>query len=232
MQLSEPRISNEPHRLLLLDPVPLHRHAIIRLIEEDPGLRVVGVYAEATDLFRALDSTLAELVRPDLLILELSDRDGAGLNQIRDLRIHHPRLRMLVLSSHSENIFAERVLQAGANGFVSKMAELETIMAAIRRVASGETYFSEQVSARLALRYLGVGASATESPVDNLSNRELQVFRLIGSGLPTRAIAEALGISVKTVETYNDHLKRKLGVESGVALAHRAVQWMERGILQ
>ncbi len=232
MEVAESPIPDAPWRLILLDPSPLHRFAIVRLIEEHPDLKMVGTHADPADLLRALDSTSAELPRPDLVILELSDRDGAGLNQIRDLRIRHPWLRILVLSSHSETIFAERVLQAGANGFVSKMAELGTILTAIRKVASGETYFSEELSARLALRYLGVGAPATTSPVDCLSNRELQVFRLIGSGLPTRAIAHALGISVKTVETYIDHLKRKLGVESGVALAHRAVQWMERGLLQ
>jgi DNA-binding NarL/FixJ family response regulator len=109
------------------------------------------------------------------------------------------------------------------------LEELQIIAGAIRKVAAGQTYFSEHLSSRLALKYLGVGASAGVSPLDGLSNRELQVFRLIGSGQPTRAIAEALGISIKTVETYVDHLKRKLGVQSGVALTHRAVQWMERG---
>lgn len=227
MEVTESKPLKDPWKLRLLDPIPLHRHAVAWLIQDQPDLELVGLHAEPSDLLRALES-----VAPDLVILELSDKDGAGLNQIRDLRIRHPRLRLLVLSSHSENIFAERSLQAGANGFVSKAAELAVILAAIRKVAMGETYFSEQLSARLALRYLGVGASASASPLDGLSNRELQVFRLIGSGLPTRAIAEALGISVKTVETYIDHLKHKLGVESGVALAHRAVQWMERGILQ
>jgi DNA-binding NarL/FixJ family response regulator len=99
-------------------------------------------------------------------------------------------------------------------------------------VLEGRTYFSAQVSAQLALRYLGVGVMEPASPIQGLTNRELQVFRLIGSGKPTRAIAVALGLSVKTIETYLEHLKRKLGVSSGVALTHRAVQWMERGMAE
>jgi DNA-binding NarL/FixJ family response regulator len=138
----------------------------------------------------------------------------------------------LVLSQNPESIHAERVLQAGASGFVSKFENDATILGAIRCVLEGRTYFSAQVSAQLALRYLGVGVMEPTSPIQGLTNRELQVFRLIGSGKPTRAIAVALGLSVKTIETYLEHLKRKLGVSSGVALTHRAVQWMERGMAE
>jgi DNA-binding NarL/FixJ family response regulator len=167
-----------------------------------------------------------------LVIVELSDADGCGLGLIQDLRVHHPRIRILVLSSHLETCIGERALQAGAHGFVQKSKGLETILRAIHTVAEGGSYFSEELSARLAQKYLGVGNSAGADPLEGLSNRELQVFRLLGSGQSTRVIAASLGISIKTVETYVDHLKRKLGVESGVALTHRAVQWMERGILQ
>ena len=227
MKLDQANSGSDLRRILIADPAPMCRQAISSLVQQQADLSLVGAYPSADEVLRALEFTEVELV-----ILELSDKDGAGLDRIRDLRLRHPQVRILILSAHSEEVLGERVLQAGANGFVSKLGELECIVDAIRKVAAGETYFSQQLSSRLALKYLGVGASAGDSPLDGLSNRELQVFRLIGSGQPTRAIAEALGISIKTVETYVDHLKRKLGLRSGVALTHRAVQWMERGILQ
>ena len=227
MKFDETNSGKSPQRILIADAIPLCRQAISGLVQQQADLSLVGAYTSAEEILRVLESTPA-----DLVILELSDRNGAGLDSIRDLRLRYPQIRILILSGHSEDILGERVLQVGANGFVSKLEGLEIIAGAIRKVAAGETYFSEYLSSRLALKYLGVGASAGASPLDELSNRELQVFRLIGSGQPTRAIAEALGISIKTVETYIDHLKRKLGVQSGVALTHRAVQWMERGVFQ
>lgn len=214
-------------RIVICDSIPLCREAICSLIQKGGDLRLVGACATAAETLRLLESQSAELV-----IVELSEADGGGLGLIQELRVHHPRIRILVLSSHSEKCIAERTLQAGAHGFVHKSKGLDSILGAIRTVAGGGNYISEELSAHLAMKYLGVGNSAGGSPLDGLSNRELQVFRLIGSGQPTRAIADVLGISVKTVETYIDHLKRKLGVNSGVALSHRAVQWMERGILQ
>jgi len=173
-----------------------------------------------------------ESIPADMVVLELSDQDGSRFDWIRDLRVQHPKIRILILSSHSEILFAERVLQAGANGFVSKADTLEAILVAIRTVVSGGTYCSPTLSAQLALKYLGVGAAQSNSPADGLSNRELQVIRLIGSGLSTRNIAQTLGISIKTIETYINHLKHKLGLTSGVALTHRAIHWMERGGFQ
>ncbi len=227
MKFDETNSGKSPQRILIADAIPLCRQAVSGLVQQQADLSLVGAYTSAEEILRVLESTPA-----DLVVLELSDKNGAGLDSIRDLRLRHPQIRILILSGHSEDIFGERVLQVGANGFVSKLEGLEIIAGAIRKVAAGETYFSEHLSSRLALKYLGVGASAGSSPLDELSNRELQVFRLIGSGQPTRAIAEALGISIKTVETHVDHLKRKLGVQSGVALTHRAVQWMERGVFQ
>ena len=189
-------------------------------------LTVCGEFSDRQGVLAGFDSLAA-----DLVVMELSRRDGAGVDLIKDLRLRQSGLPILVLSQYPENLHAERVLQAGASGFVSKYEDDAVILAAIRRVIDAETYFSATVSAQLALRYLGVGAMKHSSPIHGLTNRELQVFRLIGSGKPTRGIATALGLSVKTIETYLEHLKRKLGVTSGVALTHRAVQWMERGMV-
>lgn len=219
--------SNLPHPIILVDPAPLSCIAFSTLIHPEPDLSLIGTYASAPETLLALESIPA-----DMVVLELSDQDGSRFDWIRDLRVQHPKIRILILSLHSEILFAERVLQAGANGFVSKADTLEAILVAIRTVVSGGTYCSPTLSAQLALKYLGVGAAQSNSPVDGLSNRELQVIRLIGSGLSTRNIAQTLGISIKTIETYIDHLKHKLGLTSGVALTHRAIQWMERGVFQ
>ena len=212
------------HRLILVDELPLYRRGIIELIRRQPDLEVC---AEFSDRSSAL-AGITDATDTDLVVLELSRQDGAGVDLIKDLRIQQPRLRILVLSQYPENLHAERVLQAGASGFVSKYEEDGVVLGAIRAVLEGRTYFSARVSSQLALRYLGVGVMEAASPIHGLTNRELQVFRLIGSGKPTRGIAAALGLSVKTIETYLEHLKRKLGVGSGVALTHRAVQWVER----
>ncbi len=216
-----------PKRILHVDRAPLCRMAISSLTQPEPDLSIIGTYASTTESLPALES-----ITVDMVVLEVSDQDGSGFDWIRDLRLRHPKIRVLILSSHSEVLFAERVLQAGANGFVSKTDTLEVILAAMRTVVAGGTYCSPTLSLQLALKYLGVGSARSKSPVDGLSNRELQVIRLIGSGHSTRNIAQKLGISIKTIETYVDHLKHKLGLISRVALTHRAIQWMERGVLQ
>lgn len=214
------------HRLVLIDELSLYRRGVAELVTRQTGLQVCGECSDRNSALSALES-----VEADLVVMELSTRDGAGVDLIKDLRLRHSRLRILVLSQYSETIHAERVLQAGASGFVSKFESDSVILEAIQCVLEGRTYFSAKVSAQLALRYLGVGVMEPASPIQGLTNRELQVFRLIGSGQPTRGVAVALGLSVKTIETYLEHLKRKLGVTSGVALTHRAVQWMERGMV-
>ena len=220
-----PENQNRSHRLVLIDELSLYRRGVVELVSQQTGLTVCGEYSDRNSALAAMDS-----VGADLVIMELSTRDGAGVDLIKDLRLRHSRLRILVLSQYPETIHAERVLQAGAFGFVSKFEDDSVILQAVQCVLEGRTYFSAKVSAQLALRYLGVGVMEPASPIQGLTNRELQVFRLIGSGKPTRGVATALGLSVKTIETYLEHLKRKLGVTSGVALTHRAVQWMERGM--
>jgi len=222
---SKPDTLSQNHRLILIDELSLYRRGVAELVRRQKGLTVCGEFSDRNGALAAVDSAGA-----DLAVMELSSRDGAGVDLIKDLLLRQSRLRILVLSQYPESIHAERVLQAGASGFVSKFEADALILEAIRCVLEGGTYFSPRVSAQLALRYLGVGAVETASPIRGLTNRELQVFRLIGSGQPTRGIAAALGLSVKTIETYLEHLKRKLGVHSGVALTHRAVQWMERGM--
>ena len=216
---------NRSHRLVLIDELPLYRRGVIELVRRQKDLSVCGEFADRNSALAAIDSLGA-----DLVIMELSTRDGAGVDLIKDLRLRQSRLRILVLSQNPESIHAERVLQAGASGFVSKFEDDPVILKAIRGVLEGQTYFSPQVSAQLAMRYLGVGAMQAASPIQGLTNRELQVFRLIGSGKPTRGIAAALGLSVKTIETYLEHLKRKLGVTE--RFSGWSAEWWNNGALQ
>ena len=227
METPAPSTPSLPRRIIVKDPAPLCRMAVSNLIQQEPDLSLVGAFASAAEMLQALESVPAEMI-----IFELSDQAGCGFDSIRDIRLRHPKMRILVLSSRLELQYAERALQGGANGFVSKTEGLAEILVAIRKVASGETYCSLALSSQLALKYLGAGPAEADSPLEGLSNREFQVIRLIGSGQSTREIAESLGISVKTVETYINHLKEKLGIHSGVALTHKAIQWTERGILQ
>lgn len=213
------------HSMVLIDELPLYRRGVAELVGRQKDLRICGEFSDRHGVLGAIES-----LKADLIVMELSRADGAGVDLIKDLRLRLPRQRILVLSQYPETLHAERVLQAGASGFVSKFEDDSVILGAIQGVLEGRTYFSARVSAQLALRYLGVGAMESTSPIRGLTNRELQVFQLIGAGKPTRGIAAALGLSVKTIETYLEHLKRKLGVTSGVALTHRAVQWVERGM--
>jgi len=167
---------NQNHRLVLIDELSLYRRGVAELIARQEGLAVSGESSDRNGAFSALES-----IEADLVVMELSARDGAGVDLIKDLRLRHSRLRILVLSQYPEAIHAERVLQAGASGFVSKFESDAVILEAIRCVLEGRTYFSAKVSAQLALRYLGVGVMEPASPIQGLTNRELQVFRLIGA---------------------------------------------------
>lgn len=227
VMIAQPSSNPSSLKVLVVDESPLGCLAVSSLIAQEPNWVVVGVIYSPSETLGTLDSIPA-----DLVILELTNRNGAGLDLIKDLHLRHPRVRTLVLSYHSEELFALRALQAGASGFISKLRGLDEIRTAIRQVAAGSTYISREQAVQFAINYLNVGNLGTTSEINRLSNRELQVFRLLGEGQTTRAIAEALGISIKTVETYCDHLKRKLGQQNGVALARKAVLWAELGIIR
>ncbi len=167
--------------------------------------------------------------QPDLAIVDLSLGDEDGLDLVKEMKLRYPQVPSLVLSMHDEAIYAERALHAGALGYVTKQQLDDTVLAAIRRVLSGETYMSEALQRRLAERYVRGQTLETASPVHRLSDRELQVFRLIGQGRTTRQIAGTLSRSVKTIESHLEHVKNELGIQSAAELAQRATLWVETG---
>jgi DNA-binding NarL/FixJ family response regulator len=211
-------------RLLVVDDHPILRRGLTALIETEPDL---GVHAAVGTRAAALASIHES--QPDLAIVDLSLGDEDGLDLIKEIKVRYPRVPSLVLSVHDEATYAERALSAGALGYVTKQQLDETVLGAIRRVLAGETYMSEALQRRLAEQYVRGQTLETASPLQRLSDRELQVFRLIGHGRTTRQIAGTLGRSIKTVESDLEHIKNKLGIQSAAELAQRATLWVETG---
>lgn len=211
--------------ILIVDDHPVLRRGLSSMIETETDLVVCG---EATTCRAALEAIRQS--KPDLVIVDLAlEGSDDGLDLVKDMKKRHPQIPALVLSMHDEAVFAERSLRAGARGYITKQQQDETLLVAIRQLLAGETYMSDKLRGRLAAKFVAGGTLETDSPLIALSDRELQVFRLIGRGLGTRQIAEALHLSIKTIESHREHIKHKLRLESSAELAQRATQWVETG---
>jgi DNA-binding NarL/FixJ family response regulator len=207
-------------RVLIVDDHPIVRQGLRRMIEPEPDLVVCGevqTEREARAAIRAL--------APDVVIVDISLAQGDGLELVRDVHAQRPDLPMLVLSMHDELIYAERLLAAGASGYIMKQAASDQLLIALRKVLVGETYLSESLAGNLGRNDGPGGGGLGADPIDRLSNRELQVLSLIGRGLSSREAAEALGLSVKTVETHRQSLKRKLNLATNAQLLQYAINW-------
>lgn len=209
-------------RILIVDDHPLVRTGLAQLIGDCPDLEVCG---EAGDMAEALSQV--DALQPDLAIIDLSLAGGSGLDLIEHIKAREGDMLMLVASMHDETLYAERVLAAGARGYVNKQEAQERIIFAIRRVLGGKVYLSERMTERLLTSM--VEANGTKRDIDTLSNRELQVFELIGQGVSTSRIAEQLNLSTKTIETHQAHIKKKLGLDSAHQLTQRAIRWVMAG---
>jgi DNA-binding NarL/FixJ family response regulator len=209
-------------RVLIVDDHPAVREALAMLIGRQADLEVCG---EAADLSEAL--RLVADSQPDVAVIDISLKTGCGIDLIKRIKDHNNTLRMLVWSTHSESLYAERALRAGALGYVNKDQATEKIVEGIRRVLEGKVYLSEAMIETMLHRTVGEERKEiNRSPLDTLANRELEVFRLIGEGIRTAAIAERLHLSVKTIETYRDRIRQKLDLSDGTELAHYATKWM------
>jgi DNA-binding NarL/FixJ family response regulator len=212
--------------LLVVDDHPIMLRGLTALIESEPGLAVLGAVTTRVAAFEAI-----RVHNPDLTIIDLSLGDEDGLDLVKHIKKRYPKVPSLVLSMHDEAIYAERALSAGALGYVNKQQLDHTVLDAICRVLAGGTYMSEALQRRLAERYVAGRTLRTGSPIDALTDRELQVFGLIGRGRTTRQIAQTLARSLKTVESHLEHIKNKLGIVGAAQLAQRATQWVETGRL-
>lgn len=209
-------------RIVIVDDHPIVRKGLIELINQQPGMAVVG---ESDAPAEGLARIRAD--RPDVAIVDLSLGLASGLDLLKTLNATLPEVRVLMLSMHDETLHAERALAAGASGYIMKHEAMENLIAAIRCVASGKTYVSPQMSERIVARVTGRGGGAAEepAPLARLTDRERQVFALMGRGLETRAIATQLDLSVKTIETYHARIKEKLGLKTAHELIRAAVSW-------
>jgi DNA-binding NarL/FixJ family response regulator len=209
-------------RILVVDDHPMMRQGLAQLIGNEPDL---AVCCEAENANQALDAINQNL--PDLVLADITLPDKSGLELIKDIQAMHPGLAVLVISMHDESLFAERVLRAGGRGYIMKQEGGRKLMEAIRQVLNGQIYVSEKMSAKILEIFSGRRSDTAASPVENLTDREFEVFRLIGDGHSTRRIAEKLHLSVKTVEVHRVNIKNKLKLESASELIRFAVRWVE-----
>jgi DNA-binding NarL/FixJ family response regulator len=209
-------------RILIVDDHPAVREALALRIGRQSDLEVCG---EAADLGEAL--RLVAETEPDVAVIDITLKTANGIDLIKRIRDRNDHVRILVWSMHSEALYAERALRAGALGYVNKDQATDRIVEAIRRVLAGKVYLSEAMADRMLHRAVGrAREEVTPSPLDVLADRELEVFRLIGEGVKTAEIAERLHLSIKTIETYRDRIRQKLDLSDGTKLAHYATQWV------
>lgn len=209
-------------RILIVDDHPIVREGLIKLIELESDLKVVGEAETAVDGRKA-----AEQLKPDLMILDLTLRQGNGLDLLKDLRLRCPKTVALVLSMHDETVYAERVLKAGARGYLMKDQARGNVIAAIRKVLAGEVYLSPRMSQQILDKVTTGATPKGSSPVDVLTDRELEVFRLLGQGLTTRQVSQEIHRSIRTIDAHRENIKRKLHLGSAAELVKRAVLWVQ-----
>ena len=215
-----PDTNTQLKNVFLVDDHPLVREWLTNLINQQPGLRVCG---EAESGPQARERILA--LKPDVAIVDIALKDSSGIELIKDLKQSCPAVAVLVLSMHEESHYAERALRAGAKGYIMKRETAKKVITAIRQVLEGKLYMSESLAVAMAAQFVAGKALATGSLVEQLSDRELEVFEMLGDGRGTRQIAESLGVSIKTVQAYCARMKEKLNLASATELVREAVRW-------
>jgi DNA-binding NarL/FixJ family response regulator len=209
-------------RILIVDDHPMMREGLAQLIDNEKDLSAAF---QASSAGQALEAIAAQ--RPDLALIDISLPDKSGLELIKDLQTLYPDLPTLVVSMHDEALYAERVLRAGGRGYIMKQEGGKKLMEAIRHVLNGQIYVSEKISSKILETFSGRRPDSVHSPVERLSDREFEVFQLIGQGQGTRLIAQSLHLSVKTVEVHRANIKRKLALKGATELVRYAIRWAE-----
>ncbi|MDX1421370.1 MAG: response regulator transcription factor [Rubricoccaceae bacterium] len=209
-------------RLLIVDDHPLMRKGLALTLDAEPDFEVAGQAADADEALRLFDE-----LAPDLVLVDVSLPGMSGLELVKHLVAREPDVKALVVSRHDEALYAERAVRAGAKGYISKLDADDNIVDAVRHVLRGGIYMSEELKDRLLFGAAIGRKDPLQSPLEVLSDRELEVFEMTGRGLPTREIAERLHLSVKTVESYRARIKTKLNLETGTELMQHAVRWVE-----
>jgi DNA-binding NarL/FixJ family response regulator len=211
-------------KILLVDDHAVVRYGVAQLINREKDLVVCG---EEEDASKALDAI--ERLRPDMVIADISLKESSGLELMRNIQAHHPKLPVLVMSAHDESIYAEIAFRAGAQGYLMKEEAIEKTLTAIRRVLAGSIYVSDALGAKMLEQQIRGHIDTSVPPLKTLTDRELEVLQLIGQWKPTRQIAEELHLSVKTIEYYREQLKQKLNLKNASELTQYATSWVARG---
>ncbi len=210
------------HRVLIVDDHQIMRQGLAALVDQEDDLTVCD---QAEDIHGALDAI--ERSRPDIAIIDLSLKECSGLDLIKDVQIRWPDLKIMVLSMHDESFYAERVLRAGAKGYVTKAEVATKVIDGLRAVLAGDIYISQKISEKMLRKMVGGKNKVDMFPLDRLSDREFEVFELIGQGLQSKEVAERLHLSSKTIDAHRDHIKKKLDLDSATGLLTYAVQWVQ-----
>lgn len=221
MTAKKRRSLTRPARIVIVDDHPMMRQGLAAQISDEPDLEVCGQAEDVNDALALVKST-----SPDLAIIDIALKEGNGIDLVKDIKSRCPSVKMLVLSAYQESLYAERALRAGAMGYLNKQETGQEIFEAIHTVLAGDRYISPEMTQRLVGQAIGVADPTKTSPVDTLSDRELEVFHLIGEGLTTSAIARRLHLSPHTIDTHREKIKQKLNIRNATELAQRAVQWV------
>lgn len=216
--------SEAVRRIVIVDDHPIVRRGLAELIGQDPTLAVCGEAGSAPEAMKCIAET-----KPDMAIIDVGLEGSSGIDLTRQLRIIYPSLPILVLSMHEEGLYAERAFRAGASGYLMKSEAPDTLLCSINEVIDGELYMSEGITSRLLKGFLNTGDPIISSGVDALTDREIQIFEMLGKGLTSREIAEKLHLSPKTVDTHRTHIKGKLRVRTLAELTQHAVNWVSDG---
>jgi DNA-binding NarL/FixJ family response regulator len=206
-------------KVFLVDDHPIVRQGLGLLINREPDLVVCGEAEDAPSALQRMAST-----QPDLMVIDISLDGPDGLELLKTIRLKEPILPVLILSMHEESTYAERSLRAGANGYIMKQEATERVLVAIRRILEGKIYLSERLTNKMLEQFVHGAGASKNNPLTTLSDRELEVYRLIGAGHGTRQIADELHVSVKTVESYQAHIKEKLSLRNARELVQHAIE--------
>jgi DNA-binding NarL/FixJ family response regulator len=207
-------------KVLIVDDHPIIRQGLSELINHEPDLIVCGHAEDAPEALVKIKES-----EPDMVIVDISLKETSGMELTKDIKAQYPNLPVLALSMHDEALYAERMLRAGAKGYVMKAEATENVVTAIRKILSGQIYVSDKMAAKMVRKLVGGSPDVGASAIERLSDRELEVFHMIGQGFGTRQIAERLHLSIKTIETYREHIKEKLNLEDASELLQYAIQW-------
>ena len=222
-QAKQNQVKDSRKRVLLVDDHAVVRYGIAQLIDQQSDLMVCGEEEDAGNALSAIGK-----LRPDVVIADISLKDSSGLELMRNIKAQYSGLPVLVVSAHDESVYAEIAFRAGALGYLMKAEALEKVVTAIRRVLSGNIYVSDALASRMLQRQVHGHADLVQSPVKALSDRELEVFQLIGNWKKTKEIAQELHLSIKTIEYYREQIKQKLELKSAVELTQQATSWVQR----